>query len=171
MQILIASDHAGFELKEKLKPFLKEMGYEVVDKGAFELNLEDDYPDFVIPLAETISANARTYADKTRTDAEGDKEKMLGIILGGSGQGEAICANRFSNVRAVVFNGQYKPEDGREVPQEIVLSREHNDANILSLGARFLNELEAKEAVKIWLQTKFSNDPRHIRRIGKIDAR
>jgi ribose 5-phosphate isomerase B len=159
MQIFIASDHAGFELKEKLKPFLTEMGYKVVDKGAFEFNQEDDYPDFVIPVAREISEAA----------AQNDVKVFRGIILGGSGQGEAICANRFPNVRAVVFNGQYEPKDGRKVPREIVLSREHNDANILSLGARFLSESEAKEAVKLWLETPFSGDSRHIRRIGKID--
>ena len=104
--------------------------------------------------------------------------RSRGIIIGGSGQGEAICANRFSGVRAVVFNGptyakvsvgkQYKP-DGTEIPDEIKLSREHNDANVLSLGARFLSIEEAKSAVKTWLETPFSNDERHIRRIKKID--
>jgi ribose 5-phosphate isomerase B len=92
-----------------------------------------------------------------------------GIVIGGSGQGEAICANRFPRIRAVVFNGQYKPEDGREVPDEIVVSRQHNNANILSLGARFLNFEEAKDAVELWLRTPFSEDERHVRRLNKID--
>jgi len=155
MKVLIASDHAGFELKSKLIPFLKEMDYEVLDKGAFKFDANDDYPDFVIPVASEISLS---------------NDDIKGIILGGSGQGEAICANRFPNVRAVVFNGQYEPKDGREVPREIILSREHNNANILSLGARFLNEDEAKKAVKTWLNTAFSEDPRHVRRIAKIEA-
>jgi ribose 5-phosphate isomerase B len=147
-------DHAGFDLKEVLVEYLRKEGYEVVDKGAYQNVRGDDYPDYIAPVAEVVSANPKT---------------TMGIILGGSGQGEAIVANRFSNVRAVVFNGQYKPKDGREVPNEIVISREHNDANILSLGARFLNEKEAKEAVKLWLETPFSGEVRHKRRIAKID--
>lgn len=165
-KILFATDHAGFELKGKLIPFLSSLGYEVVDKGAFKYDPEDDYPDFVIPVAEAVSATARNNAELTQTDAE----EVRGIILGGSGQGEAMVANRFAGVRAVVFNGQYEPKDGRKVPEEIKLSRQHNDANILSLGARFLNEEEAKEAVKIWLETAFSGDERHIRRLNKIDS-
>lgn len=146
MQIFIASDHAGFELKEKLKVFLKDLGYEVEDKGAFELNPEDDYPDFIYLVAKEIAQNPES----------------RGIILGGSGQGEAICANKFKSVRAAVFYGGDK--------KIISLSREHNDANVLSLGARFLNEEEAKEAVKLWLETPFSKDERHIRRIKMLEA-
>ena len=152
--ILIASDHAGFELKSELMPYLRGLGYEVKDFGANEFNPEDDYPDFVVPLAKEVS------------ESSGAKQ---GIIIGGSGQGEAMCANRFPNVRAVVFNGQYKPEDGRHIPHEIPTSRDHNNANILSLGARFLNEAEAKEAVKLWLETPFSGETRHARRLEKIE--
>jgi len=145
MKIFIGADHAGFELKGKLKPFLEEIGYEVEDMGAFELNQEDDYPDFIKPVARAVSENVGS----------------LGIILGGSGQGEAMQANRFKGVRAAVFYGG---------DSEIIkLSKEHNNANILSLGARFLNEEEAKEAVKLWLGTPFSEDERHKRRIKKID--
>ena len=146
MKIYIASDHAGYELKEKLINFLvEENGNEIIDKGAFEYNKEDDYPDFISVVAKEISENP---------DARG-------IILGGSGQGEAMAANRFKRVRASVFYGGN---------QEIVrLSREHNDANILSLGARFINEDEAKKVLKIWLNTAFSEEDRHTRRIKKID--
>jgi ribose 5-phosphate isomerase B len=154
MKIFIGSDHAGFELKQKLIPFLSSLGYEVEDKGAFVLDPLDDYPDFIVPVALQVAR---------------DPENVRGIILGGSGQGEAMCANRFHGVRAVVFNGQYQPKDGREVPNEIKISREHNNSNILSLGARFLNEQEAKDAVKLWLDTPFSNEPRHIHRIKMID--
>ena len=152
-KILFAADHAGFELKEKLVAFVRELGYEVEDFGAHKLDPLDDYPDFVSLVAQRVSNNP----DTTR-----------GIILGGSGQGEAIVANRYPNVRAVVFNGQYNPL-GRTVPNEIVISREHNDSNILSLGARFLEDFEAKVAVKDWLETEFSKEERHVRRIKKIE--
>ncbi len=154
MKILITSDHAGFSLKEALVPYIEELGYDMEDMGPFEYDEGDDYPDFIAPLAKNISENPSDFR---------------GIIIGGSGQGEAIVANRFPNVRAVVFNGQYKPTDGREVPDEIKISREHNDSNILSLGSRFLNEEEAKEAVKLWLETPFPFEERHMRRIKKID--
>ncbi|PIP87271.1 ribose-5-phosphate isomerase [Candidatus Campbellbacteria bacterium CG22_combo_CG10-13_8_21_14_all_36_13] len=146
MKIFIASDHAGFKLKESLIPLLLELDYEVVDKGAFSYDEMDDYPDFIRPVAEAVSQHPM---------------HTLGIIIGGSGQGEAILANRFKNVRATVYYG------GSE--EVIKLSREHNDANILSLGSRFLTDDEAKRAVKLWLDTDFSEDERHIRRIQKID--
>ena len=148
MKIYIGSDHAGFELKEKLIPFLKELGHEVEDKGAYSFDPNDDYPDFVEPVAQEVSKNP---------DAKG-------IVLGGSGQGEAMCANRFKGVRAVEY---YAPSRG-EI-NIIEDSRSHNDSNILSLGARFLSEDEAREAVRLWLETPFSGDERHVRRIAQLD--
>lgn len=146
MKLYFATDHAGYELKEKLIVFVREEfpEVEIVDEGAFEYNKEDDYPDFIKKAAEKVVA-----------------ENAAGIILGGSGQGEAITANRFEGVRAAVYYG------GSE--EVVRLSREHNNANILSLGARFLTEQEAKRAVRIWLSTEFSEVPRHTRRIEKID--
>lgn len=152
-KVYFASDHGGFELKQKLIPFVVSLGYEVEDFGNTVLDPEDDYPDFVIPLAKKVSSESQS----------------KGIILGGSGQGEAIVANRFKGVRAMVFNGQYEPKEDRPIPPEIHTSREHNDSNLLSIGARFLNEAEAKQAVKEWLQTPFSGEERHVRRIKKID--
>lgn len=152
-KIYIGSDHAGFELKKEIIKFLEKAEYEVIDHGAYEYDEDDDYPDFIFPVARDVSL---------------DPEAM-GIVIGGSGQGEAISANRIPGIRAVVFNGQYEPLDQREIPQEIIISREHNDANILSLGARFLNTEEALEAVELWLETEFSGEPRHLRRIKKID--
>ena len=147
MKIYIGTDHAGYDLKEKLKSYLiHELGYEVIDFGANELNEEDDYPDFVRPVAEAVT----------------DDDGSFGIVLGGSGQGEAMVANRVRGVRAAVYYG-----GSREI---IKLSREHNNANILSLGARFLSEDEAREMVKLWLETDFSGEDRHARRIKKIDA-
>lgn len=146
MKIFIGTDHAGFELKQKLVLYLEELGYEVEDMGANVFNKEDDYPDFISPTAEAVSKDTQS----------------KGIILGGSGQGEAIVANRIKGIRAVVYyGGEF----------DIVrLSREHNDANVLSFGARFVDEKEAKEAVKLWLETDFSAEERHLRRIKKIDS-
>lgn len=162
LTILIASDHAGFELKQELILFLRDLGYEVKDFGAHEFAAEDDYPDFIVPLARDIS------------ESGGMK---TGIVIGGSGQGEAMVANRFRHVRAMVFNGQYRSADEkagenfvRATPLEVKTAREHNDANVLSLGARFISEADAKEAVKTFLTTPFSEDERHIRRLKKIDA-
>jgi ribose 5-phosphate isomerase B len=155
MKIFIATDHAGFPLKEKLVPFLRELGHEVIDKGAFALDDNDDYPDFIAEAAREVSAV--------------NNSDVRGIVLGGSGQGEAIVANKFPHIRAVVFNGQYEPKDGSEVPDEIFLTRSHNDSNILSLGARFISEEAAKRAVREWLDTPFSGEERHVRRIEKIE--
>lgn len=161
MKIYIGSDHAGFELKEKLKDYLPKLGlgYEVEDMGPDRFNPEDDYPDFVVPLAKKVA----------------EDEEAMGIILGGSGQGEAMCANRVHGVRACVFYGQEAPK--QEINAEGVLSadtfeiiqlaREHNDANIISLGSRFVTEDEAKFAVELFLSTKFSGEEKHMRRISK----
>jgi ribose 5-phosphate isomerase B len=161
MKIYFASDHAGFEMKGKLLEFVKELGFEVEDCGACELNPNDDYPEFIKKAAQGVSEDEISNPGNSRA-----------IILGGSGQGEAIVANRFPNVRAVVFYGpaSASPSSRATAGEKIVkLSREHNDANVLSLGARFLNIEEAKEAVKLWLETPFSNEERHIRRINKIE--
>ena len=162
MKIFIGSDHAGFELKEKIKEYLNdlEMGYKVEDRGAFNYVEDDDYPDFVKLVAEDVAKN----------------EGSFGVILGGSGQGEAMCANRTKGVRAAVFYGQKEMVQGTDVigsessdPFEIIkLVREHNDANILSIGARFVEEDEAKFAVELFLNTKFSGEEKHIRRINKF---
>lgn len=142
--IYLATDHAGFELKEKVKEFLQKEGYEVEDFGAHSLDPEDDYPDFISKAAEAVSKNPESKA----------------IILGGSGQGEAIVANKFPNIRAAVYYGRLE--------QMPALTRQHNDANILSLGARFLSEEEVIKTVKLFLETQFTNEERHQRRIAKI---
>jgi len=144
MKILIASDHAGYKLKKELISYLAKIDYEVEDKGSFKYSQEDDYPDFVAPLAREISENTN----------------LRGIVIGGSGQGEAMVANRFEGVRAVVYCASNL--------DIIKLSREHNNANILSLGARFLSIRKAKKAVKLWLETSFSGEERHLRRLAKI---
>ncbi len=157
--IFIASDHAGFALKNALAEHLRTLGYEVEDMGAHALNSEDDYPDFVTPLARRVAT-----------------EHARGVIIGGSGQGEAMCANRIPGVRAAVFYGEMKvtasleieggnSEDGFDV---VRLARRHNDANVLSIGARFVPGDEADEAVRIFLETPFSESSRHARRLAKF---
>ena len=145
-KIFLASDHAGFETKEYIKEQLTEEGFQVVDCGARQYDEADDYPDFIIPAAKEVAQDTAT----------------RGIIFGGSGQGEAIAANRIKGVRAAVYYGGVS-----DIP---MLSREHNDANILSLGVRFLTKEEAWATAKLWLETAFSGDERHVRRIKKIDA-
>ena len=144
MKIHIATAHAGLELKTTIKNFLKEKGHDVTDHGAHEYDALDDYPDFIFPCAKAVSADSDS----------------RGIILGGAGQGEAMAANRLKGVRAAVFyNG---PED------IIKLSREHNNANILSLGARFMEESEIFAIIEMWLKATFGGG-RHQRRIEKLD--
>ncbi len=155
MKIYLASDHAGFALKEALKPFLAEQNHDVHDCGANELNQDDDYPDYVTPCAERVAADPGS----------------VGIIFGASGQGEAMTANRVKGIRAGVFYGSagtsQTDASGNQLGM-IESLRSHNDANILSLGARFLSEDEAKEVVTTFLSTPFSSDPRHARRISKF---
>jgi len=142
--IYLGSDHKGYELKEKIKLWLGEWGYTFEDKGPDHFDKDDDYPDYISKVGLAIS---------------GDTESF-GIILGHSGQGEAIVANKYKGVRAIVYYGG---------PEELIsLSREHNNANVLSLGASFLSEEQAKRIIKMWLETKFTNEPRHARRIDKI---
>ena len=142
--IVLATDHAGFELKEHVKKFLLKKGYDIKDFGALEYDGLDDYPDFILPAAKYIS-----------------KHKLIGIIFGGSGQGEAMAANRINGIRAAVFyNG----------PDEIVkLSRLHNNANILSIGARFVSNEEVEKVIELWLSTDFE-EGRHEKRIKKLDS-
>lgn len=161
MKIFITSDHAGFQMKQELLPFLRERGHEVIDLGPGKFDAQDDYPDFSSLVAKEIA--------KTASSDQNALNESRGIIIGGSGQGEAMVANRFKGVRAIVYNGQYNPDDGREMPDEIALSREHNNANVIAIGARFINTDEAKEALEKWLGTAFSNDARHVRRLRKLD--
>ena len=144
MKIYLASDHAGFGLKQFLGDHLKDLGHAVEDCGALEMDPLDDYPDFIIPAAKKVAKNPHS----------------RGIIMGGSGQGEAIAANRIKGVRAVVFY------DG---PMDIVkLSRTHNNANILSFGARFITQEKAAEVLDLWLKEPFEGG-RHNKRIDKLD--
>ncbi len=145
MKIFLASDHAGYELKQKLIDFLHAQGHEVEDMGPSRLNPADDYPDYIGPCAKAVA----------------DTPESFGIVVGLSGQGEAMAANRVRGARAAVYYGG---------PVDILrLSRQHNDANILSLGARFVSYEEAHKAVSLWLSTHFEHDERHQRRVLKMD--
>jgi ribose 5-phosphate isomerase B len=143
MEIYLATDHAGFELKEQMKGYLIKQGYSVEDCGAYRLDPNDDYPDYIKTAARAISQNP---------------ENRVGVIFGGSGQGEAMVANKFPGVRAAVYYG-FQPEI-------IELSRKHNGANILSLGARFVTIEQAQEAVDLWLNTPVTEEERHAVKIS-----
>lgn len=153
IKIILAADHAGFQLKNKIKTWMEGEGYIVLDVGAHTLVPEDDYPVYM------SSASLKVAEDMTGA--------AKAIIFGGSGQGEAIVANRFPGVRAVVWYGDVLPATDLDI---IKLSREHNDANVLSIGARFVSEEQAKNAITKWLSTPFSNEEKHERRNQLIDS-
>ena len=142
MKIAIGSDHAGFRYKEKIKEFLHELGHDVNDFGTFSEE-PVDYPLFIRPVAEAV--------------ARGEYER--GIVLGGSGNGEAMMANRIKKVRCALC---WNEELAR-------LARQHNDSNVLSLGQRVIPEDTALEVVRVWLETAFEGG-RHVRRIELLDA-
>ena len=146
--IILASDHAGYKLKEEIKLFLQSKGYKTDDMGAHAFVEDDDYPYFMTQAALRIAQDSSGFA--------------RAVIFGKSGQGEAMVANRFPGVRAAVYYG-----GSHEI---LKLSRQHNDANILSIGAGFVSEAEAKEAVTEWLETPFSHKEKHQRRISEIDS-
>ncbi|MDO8482605.1 MAG: RpiB/LacA/LacB family sugar-phosphate isomerase [bacterium] len=165
MHIYFAGDHAGFEMKQELMEFVRGLGHDVEDLGPHVYDAGDDFPDYVIPLARKVT--------KGEMGERGEKgEEVRGIIVAASGQGEAMCANRIKGVRAVVYYGPVSMKqtdaDGK-VFDLLASTRQHNNANVLSLGARFMSAEEAKSAVRVFLETPFSNDERHVRRLKKID--
>lgn len=168
MNIYIASDHAGFELKSILVEALGDIGHTVIDCGAYAEHNGDDYPPFISKVAKAVSeAESVRIAEEEAPTLTADSNRFIkqtkGIVIGGSGQGEAIVANKFKHVRAALCYG------GSEAEDIVRLSREHNDANVLSLGARFLSHDQALELTLLWLGTEFTGDERHARRINEID--
>ena len=161
MKIAVTTDHTGLEVLQILKEFIKSLGHEYIDFGPKSLELDDDYPDFMFPAARAVASG----------------ECTAGIILGGSGQGEAMAANRVQGVRCALFYGPVSAKAAVDAegnvsadPYEILrLSRRHNHANVLSLAARFLTLDEMKQAVQIWLETPYSDAERHVRRVRKLD--
>jgi ribose 5-phosphate isomerase B len=165
MKIALTTDHTGLaydgDVPAQLQQFLEGLGHECVNFGPTEFNPDDDYPDFMFPAARAV--------------AGGDCD--VAVILGGSGQGEAMAANRVKGVRCTVFYGpavavaavdaEGKTSDD---PYEILrLSRRHNHANVLSLATRFLTTDDMKQAIRIWLETPYDDAPRHARRVAKLD--
>lgn len=142
MRVYLACDHAGFELKQHLAKYLADVGHDVVDCGAVEYDAQDDYPSFCIDAGEKVAHDPGS----------------LGIVIGGSGNGEQIAANKVRGVRAALA---WSTETAK-------LAREHNDANVMGIGARMHTQTEATAIVEAFLGTTFSGDERHIRRIAQI---
>lgn len=143
MTIYIGSDHRGFKLKESIKTFLASQNYEVVDLGNDRYDENDDYPDFAAAVAKKVAENS---------------EENRGILLCGSGVGVDIVANKFKGVRsALIFN-----------PKQARLSRNDDNANVLSLAADFLSEDDAQRIINVWLKTPFSGEEKYSRRLQKI---
>lgn len=165
MKIALTTDHTGLAYDSvftELEAYIASLGHEVVNFGPKELDMADDYPDFMFPAAQAVASG----------------ECEAGIIMGGSGQGEGMAVNRVKGVRCTVFYAPAlakQPIDAEgnmsDDPYEILkLSRQHNHANILSLSSRFLNIDEMKTAIKVWLETPHSDVERHARRVAKLDA-
>ena len=144
MRVHVGSDHAGFDLKALLVTVLHDAGHEVIDHGAHTLNPEDDYPEFCIATAASVVAD----------------DGSLGVVIGGSGNGEQIAANKVRGVRAALV---WSNETAR-------LSRQHNDANVVAIGARMHSKDECIALVTLFLDTPFSGDARHVRRIAQVAA-
>jgi ribose 5-phosphate isomerase B len=146
MRVHLGSDHAGLELKEHLLNWLADGGYDVVDHGPFVYDAEDDYPVFCLRAAEGVVADAE------------DGVQALGVVIGGSGNGEAIAANKVRGVRAALAWSE----------ETAVLSRQHNDANVLSVGGRMHTIEDMTRFVELFLTTAFSDEERHARRIAML---
>ena len=142
MRIGIATDHGGFDLKEELVKQLREAGHELVDFGAYQLSDGDDYPDYVVPLAKAVAA----------------KEVERGVAVCGSGVGASVCANKIRGVRAALIHDHFSARQGVE----------DDHMNILCMGGRTVGSAVAWDLVQTFLAAKFSQAPRHLRRLGKV---
>ena len=144
MSVALGADHAGYELKSKLLPWLKEQGFEVIDKGATSLDTQDDYPDFAGPVAEAVASG----------------KARRGIVVCGSGVGAVIAANKVPGARASVCHDTYSASQGVE----------HDDMNVLCLGGRVIGEELARKLITAFLNATFTGEERHIRRLEKVLA-
>ena len=162
MKIALSTDHAGLDALKALEIFLVAQGHECVNFGPEAFDAEDDYPDFIRPAAEAVAGG----------------QCEMGIIMGGSGQGEAMVANRVKGVRAAVYYGpamttgaiDASGTHAQDQYEILRLSRQHNNANMLSVAARFVALPDIQNAVSLWLATPFEGVERHQRRINKIDG-
>jgi len=163
MKVYFAADHAGFDLKNRLLSFVRDtLGYQVEDCGAFELDQGDDYPGIMARAATSLSADVKAGLDNRA------------ILIGASGQGEAMAANRFKQIRAALYYGAplevtQIDADAKELDM-IGSTRKHNNANALCLGARFISNTDAEAVVQNWLSESFSGEERHVRRIEALDS-
>ncbi len=148
MRVHLGCDHAGLELKEHLRSWLAEQGHEPVDHGPFVYDAQDDYPVFCLRAAEAVAADQGTGVDS------------LGVVMGGSGNGEQMAANKVAGIRAALVWSN----------ETAALAREHNDANVISVGGRMHSLDELTSLVATFLDTGFSGDERHVRRIGQLAA-
>jgi ribose 5-phosphate isomerase B len=144
MKIVIGADHAGYEMKEGLKPHINELGHSVVDVGAHQPGVPDDYPDFAELVAKELQAGR---ADR-------------GILICGSGVGVSVAANKFKGIRAGICHDHYSSRQGVE----------HDDMNVLVLGSRVIGPSAALDLIDGYLAAQFSGEERHVRRINKVKA-
>lgn len=161
MKVYFAADHAGFEIKNALVERARALGYDAIDCGARSFDQADDYPPIIAEAARLLSADAAAGLDSRA------------IIAGASGQGEAMVANRFPRVRCALYYGdpgRSQTDAGGKTLDLLASTREHNDANALSLGLRFLSREEAGEAMERWLAAPFPGEERHFRRVRMIEA-
>ncbi len=142
MRVGVATDHGGFGLKEELVAYLREAGHEVFDVGAYSLNPGDDYPDFVIPLAQAVAT----------------RKVERGVAVCGSGVGASVCANKVPGIRAGLVQDHYSAHQGVE----------HDDMNILCIGGRVVGSAVARELVDTFLAANFTAAERHVRRLRKV---
>jgi RpiB/LacA/LacB family sugar-phosphate isomerase len=144
MRVGIATDHGGFELKEELAAYLRQAGHEVLDFGAHSLHPDDDYPDFIVPLARAVAA--------------GRVER--GIAVCGSGVGASVCASKIPGIRAGLVHDHYSAHQGVE----------HDDMNVLCIGGLVVGSMVARDLVDAFLAARFTGEERHVRRLGKVAA-
>ncbi len=148
MRVHVGSDHAGLELKDHLVGWLADHGYEPVDHGPFVYDALDDYPVFCLRAAEGVAEDQAAGV------------AALGVGIGGSGNGEQIAANKVAGIRCALAWSE----------ETAVLAREHNDANVVSVGGRMHSVADMTHFIEVFLTTPFSNDERHVRRIGQLSA-
>ncbi len=146
MRVHLGSDHAGLELKDHLLNWLVDQGHEAVDHGPFVYDAADDYPVFCLRAAEAVAADRQDGMDS------------LGIVIGGSGNGEQMAANKVTGIRAALVWSE----------ETATLAREHNDANVISVGGRLHTEQEMTRFIEVFLGTPYSDEERHTRRIGML---